>query len=742
MKKIRNEYFIYIAVCVLTAAVVGAVSAAYRQRIEQTALNEKTQYLQQISAQGTSIVASKLTNARLAVSSVAKYIEGAGGDLFSKSALSGIHSVAVTNNFENMSVVDKSGNVYHTINDIPINISDRFYFTDFIMGDTVISDIIEARDDGNSVIVVGAPVKCDGEVIGGVIARYPSESVQSELEKNLVGNNIRCYICHGDGDVFGAAKLDADENKMTNILTDLQQSAGTNESVMLRVKSDMENYRRGSAEVTYSEKKFLINYEPVGINDLFCVAMMPYDAVMSNIDYAAHSFVWIWAVSTAAMLVILLLFAAAAKKYRTRYESTDKRLNVICDSIPSGIMQCSCDSLMRVEWANKDFYSVIGMGEAEFADSCDCDFARLTEGGVENIIDRIAPDEAFSAQKCIKYAEKEIHIAIRGRLVKGENGEADRLLCTLTDISRCFEMKDEICVQKKRCELLTEQIRDIVFEWDCDKKQMTYSKYFGDKFGYEPQINDFPEGFINLGMVYREDRQRFLNLFATINMGSAYSEDELRIRKNDGTYLWCRMCIMAVRGENKQLRRIIGAVFDIDEQKRQKDGMDAASVHDALTGLYNKRVTELMISESLNHISCSAGALMIIDIDNFKSVNELLGNDVGDETLKAAAERIRGLFREDDIIGRVGGDEIVVFMRNIKNRQIADYKAQCIVQMMDHAVADDNGDAAVQIGANVGIAFYPDDALTYSQLYSKADKALYYSKRNEKACVSTYDRTL
>lgn len=741
MKKEWTKYAVSIAVCIAAIAVTVTTSVFFIKRVEDVAISEKMNYLNQISSQGTDVVTSKLVNGVSVVNSVARYMEGEGGDIFSEHAINGIHNVAVKSDFENMSLVDKNGVVYHTINDVPINIADRYYFSRFMAGDLVISNVVDARDDGTQAVVLGAPISMNGVVIGGVIARYPATSIDKMLEKNLSDNDIRCYIVHSDGDVFAAAKIDSGEKRMTNIMLDLQQLNKKNSPAMLNVKSDMMNSKKGCVEIDYLGKKFLLSYEPIGINDLYCTVMMPYDKTITNIEHTTDTVIWCCMICLVVLISLLLYFVIAIQKRRHEFEMASGELDIIYQSVPSGMFKCSCDSAMRVSFANDYFYSLMGISEKNFIDGYDKNFSRLIEGGSEDIVDCVSSGGIITVEKRILSDDEDKWCCISGRAVKNSVTGDMELFCTMTDTTMQHKMYDELHMQEERCALMLEQVKDIIFEWNYDSNEMFYSKYFDEKFGYTPVVSDFPDGFIHLGIVYREDRQVFLNLFKTINMGSSYSEDEIRIRKNDGGYLWCKICIMAVRDERNILHRIIGMISDIDAQKRETDEIKESAKRDSLTTLYNKGATEELINESLNNTNCGQCAFLMIDIDNFKSVNDTMGHNVGDEVLKELSLRIQGLFRDGDIIGRIGGDEFVVFMRNITSEQIADYKAKCVVQALKYTASNDDG-ASVSITGSVGIAYSPKDAKTYTQLYSKADKALYYSKKNGKSQVSVYNSSL
>jgi len=124
----------------------------------------------------------------------------------------------------------------------------------------------------------------------------------------------------------------------------------------------------------------------------------------------------------------------------------------------------------------------------------------------------------------------------------------------------------------------------------------------------------------------------------------------------------------------------------------------------------------------------------LIDIDNFKKVNDTRGHVVGDHVLKAVADLISSYFRTGDIIGRIGGDEFVAFMWNIPSRKVAVEKAEELVSIVrgePHSTPED-------VTFSVGISFNNGKDMKYSELYNQADKALYQVKRNIKGNYSVY----
>ncbi|RNC27954.1 MAG: putative signaling protein [Candidatus Dichloromethanomonas elyunquensis] len=163
----------------------------------------------------------------------------------------------------------------------------------------------------------------------------------------------------------------------------------------------------------------------------------------------------------------------------------------------------------------------------------------------------------------------------------------------------------------------------------------------------------------------------------------------------------------------------------------------ALAQRDLLTTLYNKLTTERLIDTFLKNDGIAGKhALIMLDIDNFKQVNDNLGHMMGDKVLRDFAERLKISFRDTDILGRIGGDEFVVLMKNYKEQQ------QIIEKIEDLGLGFEksyHGKSDVfMVTLSMGIALYPCDGICFEKLYINADKALYQSKESGKNTYSFY----
>ena len=167
---------------------------------------------------------------------------------------------------------------------------------------------------------------------------------------------------------------------------------------------------------------------------------------------------------------------------------------------------------------------------------------------------------------------------------------------------------------------------------------------------------------------------------------------------------------------------------NIDREKRAELLTAARALTDALTGVLDRVAFAEQMSAAIDRERQNAcHALLMLDLDGFKQVNDVLGHAAGDQTLIDTANHIRAILRKDDLLGRLGGDEFVVFLRNIPSDRIAAEKAAEICSLTRRSLSSE-----VFLSSSIGIAVYPRDGLTFEALYKRADAGLYHVKDNGK----------
>lgn len=180
------------------------------------------------------------------------------------------------------------------------------------------------------------------------------------------------------------------------------------------------------------------------------------------------------------------------------------------------------------------------------------------------------------------------------------------------------------------------------------------------------------------------------------------------------------------------LRRVGNILENLDKIH----GLKTAASTDQLTGLLNKHAAQDEIS---NLLEKTTGALLMLDLDGFKLVNDIHGHAMGDKILSRFADLIRKIIRESDLAGRMGGDEFAVYLQNVHDEKILRDKTIYLNEQLLAAAKKLMGeDIQIPLGVSVGVVFCPDEGRNFSELYKKADEALYNVKKNAKHGYAIY----
>lgn len=235
-------------------------------------------------------------------------------------------------------------------------------------------------------------------------------------------------------------------------------------------------------------------------------------------------------------------------------------------------------------------------------------------------------------------------------------------------------------------------------------------------------------------LIYSDDIPNFLN-FATAKIilkifESGESETSIEYRRllDNGEYAWVSAVTNLVKEEKSGNLIAFVCIKNIDHLKRRQLELEYKAERDPLTGLYNKEITEKLIDEDLlakqNH---GKSILFMIDVDNFKAINDNLSHVYGDAVLCELADKLKKIFRADDIVGRIGGDEYVAYMKNCNSINKAKEKAEEILRefQITHNGLNEEG---YSISGSVGISTYPKDGQSFIELYKSASAALYQAK--------------
>jgi len=227
----------------------------------------------------------------------------------------------------------------------------------------------------------------------------------------------------------------------------------------------------------------------------------------------------------------------------------------------------------------------------------------------------------------------------------------------------------------------------------------------------------------------RQDKQFYADMWSDLNTKGAW-EGEITNRRKDGTLIveWLR--IYVIKDDNGEVVNNVAVFSDITGKKLTEEEMLRRAHHDPLTGLANRLLFDERLQQDLARARRNENnlALLFIDLDKFKPINDKHGHHAGDEVLLEVARRLLKELREVDTVARVGGDEFVVILAELTTLQDIDIVTQRILQSLRKPIYVNN--KVLYISASIGISLFPDHGETERELIANADKAMYDVKRN------------
>lgn len=249
-------------------------------------------------------------------------------------------------------------------------------------------------------------------------------------------------------------------------------------------------------------------------------------------------------------------------------------------------------------------------------------------------------------------------------------------------------------------------------------------------------MKDIPESIIATGIIHEDDRELYRQFFRGVYEGTPINECTMRVKADKKGWVWHTLRARTIFDEAGEPLKAIAVSDDITGRKIEEQRLRSEAELDPLCGLYNRKAFEGKVNNVLkNDRRTSNGHLFMIDVDNFKEINDAYGHVFGDEIIQSVASTLQHCFREEDILGRVGGDEFMAFMGNITSEQ-GKRRAVEIGERLGEMEYSQILERPVTLSIGIAEAGEYDG---FASLYNKADKALYHAKSNGKGCWSIYD---
>ena len=280
---------------------------------------------------------------------------------------------------------------------------------------------------------------------------------------------------------------------------------------------------------------------------------------------------------------------------------------------------------------------------------------------------------------------------------------------------------------EERFRQMAESIQEVFWLTDIHRKQMLYISPAYEKIWGRSRHELYTKPMQWVEATHPDDRQRVLDAIDK-NRSTGEYRIEYRIIRPDGSIRHIYDRAFPIRDGSGKLYRIAGVAQDVTARKEQDQRIQYLAFHDALTGLPNRTLVmnrlEMAVAQSERYQRMVA--VLFLDLDRFKNINDTLGHPAGDTLLQQVGKRLGRLLREEDTVGRVGGDEFLIVIPDLNSPEDAAHVTTKIIQSLTGRFEVAGNE--LHVNASVGISLYPRDAKQPEFLIKYADSALYLAK--------------
>lgn len=394
------------------------------------------------------------------------------------------------------------------------------------------------------------------------------------------------------------------------------------------------------------------------------------------------------------------------------------------------------DGDFTILYANRRFYELLERTEEEIKGKYGSRLSAL-----------ISPDDLISFTDRLK-SSSEAHGLLRLMKKDGSYAYADasakntgngRLFCLLWDVTeyerKISEAKDlaRACLrEERRCQAL---LSDAEAWADADMEENRINKAGGLWSVYKEPVNDMTydgvmENFVRKS-VFPADRKHYAavaereNLISSHKNGVSRLGCEFRCVTPQNKRVWMRLTVHIFNDPTNGRLSAVMYLNDIDREKKRELRLQKEARIDPLTHFLNRRAVEKSIKEFLtNWDKKSPCAFIILDIDNFKEINDSYGHAEGDRVLRKFASILKKIFDKDSITGRFGGDEFIILIKNAESKR-------AVKDRLESATNTMKGNGGIPVSCSIGVAVGPQCGANYDSLFQCADSAMYRAKKNK-----------
>lgn len=627
--------------------------------------------------------------------------------------------------FTNIAITTPDG-ISYTNPTSTSNNSERNFFIEGMKGKTVISDMITSKISNEQVIVMSVPIFKKEKVIGVLRVSMNIKLLPEYFNLSFLSGNISSFIIQRDG-------LNLTPKKNYYNFFHMLEKDERNKEIEQEMKEKLANGDHGYITFKLNDKTRYAYFSDVESTNWYLLTVLPHSYVTERLNHnLTHTLLLAGKVSAILLLIGIYLLYLMDKSRKKEIEDQEK-LQTIISNTPGTSFKHKIHNPVTIHFFNENRKLYAGYTHAELLDLISDDLSNIVWEEDLPVIEQLnnpqKKESVISNTYRILHKNGHIQWIFDQRQSVTEKDHTIWLYITVLDVTGMHETQERLRLSEERYEMILKETRSIPFEWDVIKDTITFSEAWTNTFAY-PKVIDH---FLTKTNEYFKDRDyTYIPLIENMIRGQSSDQIECIIPSGHDENIWVKIHAKALYDKNGFLTHIIGSILDISEEKEKTSRLIQKSQKDGLTGIYNRITIEQLINQEFLNTPKSSHILFVIDIDDFKQVNDTYGHSSGDEALINVSNALKKCFRSDDLIGRIGGDEFVVLMKANTNvyTELPTQKISMLKNLLSNIHI--TKDPAFVIHCSIGISIYPQDGTSYKELFTWADHSMYEAKKHGK----------
>jgi diguanylate cyclase (GGDEF)-like protein/PAS domain S-box-containing protein len=551
-----------------------------------------------------------------------------------------------------------------------IALSDRNYFKVAVSGKSNISEVLHSKVDGRPMVILAAPVKDEtGRIIGVFCNEFYTDFFVRFTSNIKIGETGYAYIIGSDGNVIAHP----DKNEIGNPI-----STKKIHDIIKNIDSEGIN-KIGMDWYTYNNNSKYMGYSYIPELKWVLVVVQNIEEVYAPARFILYIIIGITMLTTILSAIFSIL---ASRSITNPISKLTESMNKASEGELTSL--CEYESKNELGQLSSNFNTMIKKLGTNYQE-----LAQLNEEISANHEEIIAQnDELIASQRKLTQSEERYKQALNG-------------------------------------------INDVVWEIDLKTQNLFASEKWMDAIGYK--LEDINLRKLLKNIILPEYRKTlFKDIKDHIRFRTSHFSTELKVITGNGEVKWILNRGNVLYDTAGNPIKIAGALTDISTNKMTEEKIQKLAYFDTLTNLPNRSVffTELQKEIQNSKAYGTNGAVLFLDLDNFKMVNDSLGHDVGDILLQEISKRLSSVIEREDVLCRYGGDEFLILKKNFINR--AELKMLCdeILNHLENSF--DLSGKQVFITASIGISIFPENGDDSASILKNADTAMYQAKEGGK----------